>query len=89
MLPEGTRLQRGHPCTTPAELVRRCLYLVPRPKDGRRLLVADSYAGSGTTGVVAQWMGMDYALAAHSPEYVALMRERLDSAAQRSRMEVA
>ena len=75
--PAGPRKQTGHPCATPPELFRRCLAAVPRPSDGRRLLVADCYAGTGTVGVVARSLGMDYLLGELEPTYVAQMREAL------------
>lgn len=71
------RQTSGHPCPTHPALVRACLSVVPRPVDGRRLLVADCYAGTGTTGLVARSLGMDYLLCDHSPEYVALMERNL------------
>jgi len=81
VLPEGKRASRGHPCTTPQELVRRCLSVVPPAPVGRRLLVADCYAGSGTTGYVARALGMDYLLSDQAPEYVTLARQRLAAGA--------
>ena len=68
--PTNRRGKSGHPCPTPRELVRTCLSLVKRPRDGRRLLVADCYGGTGTTGLVARELGMDYLLGDISPGYV-------------------
>lgn len=51
--------------------------MVPRPVNGRRLLVADCSAGSGTTGRVARALGMGYLLGDASPAYVALLRRNL------------
>lgn len=65
------RGESGHPCPTHPALVRTCLSLVRRPRDGRRLLVADCYAGIGTTGLAARDLEMDYLLGERSEEYVA------------------
>lgn len=75
--PRQTRAESGHPCPTPPSVVRACLSVVPRPADGRRPLVADPYAGTGTTGVVAREVGMDYLLNDWSAAYIGLMHDRL------------
>jgi hypothetical protein len=73
----NARARSGHPCPTNPAVVRACLSVLPRPADGRRLLVADCYAGTGTTGAVARELGMDYLLGDHAAEYVALAEQRL------------
>ena len=72
-----TRKESGHPCPTHPAIVRACLDVLPRPK-GRRLLVADPYAGIGTTGIVARELGMDYLLNDHSEVYASLIRANLE-----------
>jgi site-specific DNA-methyltransferase (adenine-specific) len=71
------RAESGHPCPTPWEVVGYCLSAVARPPDGRRLLVADSYMGSGTTGLAARMYDMDYTGCDRSAEYVALSERNL------------
>lgn len=73
----GAKDASGHPCPTNPPVVRACLSVVPRPSD-RRLLVADCYAGSGTTCVVARELGMDYLGCDHAAEYVEIARKRLE-----------
>jgi site-specific DNA-methyltransferase (adenine-specific) len=70
------REESGHPCPTPPAVVRACLTVLPRPKE-RRLLVADCYAGTGTTLSVAQSLGMDAIGCDQSEEYVTLANRRL------------
>lgn len=77
--PQGTRKATGHPCVSPHELVRRCLANLPPTAGGRRRLVADCYAGTGTTGVVARSLGMDYLLVESAPDYAAVMRAALEA----------
>jgi len=67
----------GHPCPTNPLVVKSCLSVVPKPTDGRRLLVVDCYGGSGTTALVAASLGMDFLLADLAEEYVSLTRGRL------------
>lgn len=71
----------GHPCPTPPALVRACLSVLPRERETERPLVVDCYAGTGTTGVVARELGMDYLLIERAPAYVALCRARLEGPA--------
>lgn len=75
--PQGTRKATGHPCVSPRELVRRCLANLRPFADRRRPLVADCYAGTGTTGLVAREVGMDYLLIEREPEYVDRIRAAL------------
>lgn len=64
-----------HPSKKPPALVKRALD-ISTPK-GADALVVDPFAGSGTTGVVAQELGLDCLLIDNKPEYVEIMKERL------------
>jgi DNA modification methylase len=80
-IPSLKRADTGHPCATPPELVRRCLANLRPFADGRRPLVADCYAGTGTTGLVAQELGMDYLLGEGNPDYAERARAALEAGA--------
>jgi len=62
----------AHFATFPEELVRRCIE-AGCPKDG---LVLDPFAGSGTTGKVAQNFGRDAILIELIPRYLDIIKKR-------------
>ena len=73
-----TRPSAGaHFATFPPELVRPCILAgSPPPRGESRATVLDPFAGSGTTGLVAEQEGRDSILVELSPAYVQLQRER-------------
>jgi DNA modification methylase len=69
----GTQGYRGAHCAVfPPDLIRPCVR-AGCPPGGT---VLDPFAGSGTTGLVAEQEGRDAILIELKPEYVALQRER-------------
>jgi len=64
----------AHFATFPPELVERCLR-AGCPADGR---VLDPFGGAGTTGLVADALGLDCTLIELNPEYAEIARKRLD-----------
>jgi DNA modification methylase len=68
----------AHFATFPPELVERCLKAGCPPR-GR---VLDPFGGAGTTGLVADAMGLDCTLIELNPDYAAIAMDRI--AAQRS-----
>ncbi len=69
--------REAHFATFPPELVERCLK-AGCPPGG---LVLDIFGGSGTTGMVADYMGMDARLIELNEEYVKIAWKRIKSAA--------
>lgn len=63
----------AHPCQFPEELVRRFMLALSNPGD----LVVDPYAGSGTTGVVAQRLKRKAILIERDSNYVSIAQARL------------
>jgi adenine-specific DNA-methyltransferase len=63
----------AHPCQFPEELVRRFMLALSDPGD----LVIDPYAGSGTTGVVAQRLKRKAILIERNSNYVSIARARM------------
>lgn len=64
---------RGHPAAFPRELVRRCILLTSKPGD----TILDPFAGSGTTGAVAQEQDRKAVLIELNPSYNDLTKKRL------------
>ena len=67
------RHQDAHVAQFPSKLPRLCIMAGSRPGD----LVLDTFAGSGTTGIVARELGRHAVLLDISAEYTRMMRERL------------
>lgn len=67
--------QWKHPSKKPVELVARALN-ISTPKDAGAV-VLDPFAGSGTTGIAAQKLGLDCVLIERKPEYAKMIRLRL------------
>lgn len=63
-----------HPAPFPITLPTRCIYSI---LDGKKGVVLDPYAGSGTTLVAAKLLDANYLGIEISPEYVKMARERL------------
>ncbi len=66
----------GYPTQKPEGVLRRVVQASSAPGD----LVLDFFAGSGTTGAVANALGRRYLLVDQSPDAVAVMRARLPDA---------
>lgn len=64
----------AHFATFPPELAKRCI-LAGCPEGG---VVLDPFAGAGTTGIVAERLNRSAILVELSPEYCALIRQRLE-----------
>ena len=67
----------GYPTQKPEGILRRIVQASTEPGD----LVLDFFAGSGTTGAAAAALGRRYLLVDESPDAVAVMRNRLSTAA--------
>jgi site-specific DNA-methyltransferase (adenine-specific) len=68
----------GYPTQKPEGIVRRMVLASTRVSDR----VLDPFAGSGTLGAVAQQTGRSYTLIDSSAEAIAVMRDRLEPAAE-------
>jgi site-specific DNA-methyltransferase (adenine-specific) len=73
IVPPGSAERTGYPTQKPVRLLERIVAASSRPGD----LVADVYAGSGTTGVVARSLERRFLLVDRNPEAVAIARRRL------------
>lgn len=74
--PIATRpFSEAHFATFPPELVERCLK-AGCPKGGT---VLDPFGGAGTTGLVADRMGLDAILIELNPEYIEIAQKRIRS----------
>ena len=71
------RERTGYATQKPEGVVRRIVQASSAPGDR----VLDFFAGSGTTGAVAQALGRRYLMVDESPDAVAVMRARLPQAA--------
>jgi len=72
-IPSDTSAKEGHFATYPQGLVEPCV-LAGSPKNG---VVLDPFAGTGTTGVVAEKHGRDSIMIELSKEYVKLMEKKI------------
>lgn len=63
----------AHFAVMPPALVEPCILAGSREGD----IVLDPFGGSGTVGMVANWLGRDSVLCELNPEYVALIEERV------------
>lgn len=73
IVPTNSRERVGYPTQKPEKLLERILAASSRPGD----FILDCFAGSGTTGVVAQRLGRSFLLVDNNPEAVAIARRRL------------
>lgn len=75
VVPTRGRERTGYPTQKPERLLERIIRASSHPGD----LVADFFAGSGTTGVAAARLGRRYLLVDDNPEAVRIARHRLQS----------
>ncbi len=73
VVPTRGRERTGYPTQKPERLLERIIRASSHPGD----LVADFFAGSGTTGVAAARLGRRYLLVDDNPEAVSIARRRL------------
>ncbi|WP_292707828.1 site-specific DNA-methyltransferase [Microbacterium sp. 67-17] len=73
IVPTTGREKTGYPTQKPEGVLRRIVQASLRPGGA----VLDPFAGSGTTGAVAQGLGRDAVLIDANPEAIAIMRERM------------
>ncbi len=76
IVPTGGREKTGYPTQKPEGILRRIVQASSRPGDR----VLDLFAGSGTTGAVADALGRDAVLVDANPEAIAVMRTRMPGA---------
>jgi adenine-specific DNA-methyltransferase len=67
------REKTSHPCQFPEALIERLVAALTNDGD----LIVDPYAGSGTTGAVAQRLGRQALMIERDPSYAAIARKRL------------
>ncbi|MCE9594536.1 MAG: site-specific DNA-methyltransferase [Planctomycetes bacterium] len=73
IVPTNGKERTGYPTQKPERLLER----IVRASSRRGDVVVDFFAGSGTTGVVAEKLGRRWILIDENPEAVAVMRARL------------
>jgi len=73
IVPTNGKEKTGYPNQKPEGVVRRVVQASSAPGE----LVLDFFAGSGTTGAVAQQLGRRFVMVDENPEAVAVMRRRL------------
>lgn len=66
---------RSHGAVFPKELVEKVITNFSQEND----IVLDPFAGSGTTGIVAQSLKRNYILIEQQPEYIELIKERFSA----------
>lgn len=69
-----TSFKKYHPTTKPENLMELCLSFFPDAKT-----ILDPFAGSGTTGVACKNTGRNYILIEKEPEYIEIIKKRLES----------
>jgi len=75
IVPTNSKERTGYPTQKPEKLLRRIIQASSRPGE----VVLDFFAGSGTTGVVAEELGRKWILVDDNPEALRITRERLDT----------
>lgn len=76
IVPTSSSERTGYPTQKPLGLAKRIIAASSNPGD----MVADFFAGSGTTGVAAKALGRRYLLVDQAPEAVAIANQRLAAA---------
>jgi site-specific DNA-methyltransferase (adenine-specific) len=77
IVPTNSRERTGYPTQKPVKLLERIITASSRPGE----LVADFFAGSGTTGVAAQRLGRRFLLVDENPDAIEIARSRLSQQA--------
>ncbi|MBP8954635.1 MAG: site-specific DNA-methyltransferase [Armatimonadetes bacterium] len=73
IVPTNGKERTGYPTQKPERLLERIIVACSNPGD----LVVDFFAGSGTTGVVAQRLGRRWIMVDNNPEAVGICHDRL------------
>lgn len=76
IVPTTGREKTGYPTQKPEGILRRIIAASTRPGD----VVLDPFAGSGTTGAVAQALGRRAVLIDHNPDAIEVMANRMPRA---------
>jgi site-specific DNA-methyltransferase (adenine-specific) len=76
IVPTNSRERTGYPTQKPLPLLERIVQASSKPGD----LVADFFAGTGTTGVAAEKLGRRYLLVDSNPVAIDIARDRLGRA---------
>ena len=79
IVPTNGKEKTGYPNQKPEGVLRRVIQASSAPGE----YILDFFAGSGTTGAVAQKLGRRFVLADQNPEAIRVMRRRLGSAGVR------
>jgi DNA modification methylase len=74
IVPTNGRERTGYPTQKPLSILRR----IVRTSSPPRALVADFFAGSGTTGIAALEAGRAFLLVDNNPDAVAVMKARFE-----------
>lgn len=81
-------VRNHHPTVKPVDLMRHLVQLVTPPTtDGRRPLILDPFMGSGTTGMAAAGLGLDFMGIDLDPAHVQIARARIEWAAPGRRVD--
>jgi len=74
IVPTNSKERTGYPTQKPEKLLRRIIQASSRPGE----VVLDFFAGSGTTGVVAERLGRKWVLVDNNPQAVQVTQQRLE-----------
>lgn len=82
-LSRGAALQDGriHPTQKPVRLMKYCIIVAGHPK-----IICDPFMGSGTTGVAAVEMGLDFVGIEREEKYFQMACERIEEAQKQLRL---
>lgn len=82
IVPTNGPERTGYPTQKPEKLLQRIIVACSDPGD----LVVDFFAGSGTTGVVAEKLGRTWIMVDNSPDAIRIMTERMRKNGQQGRL---
>lgn len=71
--PKNEKIYGNHPSQKPIDLLKRIILIATKPND----LILDCFAGTGTTGVVAQNLNRRWVMIEKNPDYIQIANERL------------
>ena len=84
----AVEVRNHHPTVKPVDLMRHLVQLVTPPAtEDRRPLVLDPFMGSGTTGMAAAGLGLDFLGIDLDPAHVQIARARIEWAAPGRRVD--